>query len=279
MVVMCVWVSCVAYAEPTVLEIIPLNYRNADEIMPLIRPFAGADGTVSGMRNQLIIRATPENLAQIKQILASLDRTPQQLMITVNQGGQVLNNRDDVAVSGSARIGKNGRVTIPDSGQPQGAAIGGSSADSPRVRVLSSRGNESSANMQTVRVLEGSQAFIQVGQSVPVPERTVTRGPNGTTVTDTVTYRDVASGFYVTPRINGDRVTLDISTRNDTPGTQLGGANIQRASSTVSGRLGEWISVGGIDQEQTRSGNVNLSNERSVSRDSRSIQLKVDVLR
>lgn len=266
-----------AYAEPTVLEIIPLNYRNVDEVLPMIRPFIGSEGTVSGMRNQLIIRATPTNLAQVKQILATIDRTPQQLMITVSQGGQQLNNQQEISVSGSGRVGKYGRVTVPDTGQPSGATVGNNSA---RVRILSSSGNESSTNMQNVRVLEGNRAFIQIGQSIPVPQRTVTQGPNGVTVTDTVTYRDVGSGFYVTPRVNGDRVTLEISTQNDTPGTQgLGSANVQRAATTVSAQLGQWVSVGGIDQDQTRSGNANLSNERSVSQDNRSIQIKVDLIR
>ena len=52
------------------LEIIPLQYRTADEIIPIIRPLVHQGGTVTGMNNQLIVKTTASNLIEIKQILA-----------------------------------------------------------------------------------------------------------------------------------------------------------------------------------------------------------------
>ena len=45
----------------------------------------------------------------------------------------------------------------------------------------------------------------------------------------------------------GDQVTLEISPFDDTAGRLPGSVNVQRLVTTVSGRLGEWIALGGSD--------------------------------
>ena len=80
------------------------------------------------------------------------------------------------------------------------------------------------------------------------------------------------------PRVSGDRVTIDISPRDDTPGPLPGSVNTQRLVTTVSGRLGEWIELGGASGEQGASGSGIASyGTRSASRQRR-LLLKVDEL-
>ena len=120
-------------------------------------------------------------------------------------------------------------------------------------------------------------ATINVGQSIPVPARVVTRTVNGVVVQDTTSYRDVGTGFQVRPRVSGDRVTLEINPHRDTPGSG-GTVNIQQAYTTVSGRLGEWMELGGSSVSETRSGSGILSGNAAQRSDSRSIWVKVEEL-
>jgi hypothetical protein len=93
-------------------------------------------------------------------------------------------------------------------------------------------------------------------------------------------YRDVDSGFYVTPRVSGDRVTLEISSANDrvvNPAT--GASSIQRVQTVVSGRLGEWIEIGGTSEQRTRDESVILGRSSDAGRDYRRVLLKVEEAR
>ena len=78
----------------------------------------------------------------------------------------------------------------------------------------------------------------------------------------------------------GDRVTLEISPQYDTPGSQgYGSVNTQRLTTTVSGRLGEWIELGGSGQQSSSSNRGGFSAGTSEVRDSRSVWLMVEELK
>jgi type II secretory pathway component GspD/PulD (secretin) len=143
-------------------------------------------------------------------------------------------------------------------------------------------------NTQTLQVLEGNSAFIRMGQSIPVPQReTVREMVNGRIVerrASSVDYRDVNTGFYVLPRVSGDRVTLEISPQRETlasPEQNLprGSINTQRATTVVSGHLGEWIEIGGISQGIASDRSTTLGSTRELAADNRRILLKVDEIR
>ncbi len=142
----------------------------------------------------------------------------------------------------------------------------------------------SDRNTQSLRVMEGREAFIRVGQSVPVRGRQVTRSVVGGQVVEQVVestqYRDVTTGFYVRPRVSGERVMLDVSPQRETLSSDVrGGVNVQRVVTTVSGRLGEWMEIGGIEQDATGQESVLLGRASSATRDSRRVLLKVEEVR
>ena len=41
------------------IEVIELKSRSLEEILPLVRPLIGADGTATGMGNNLVLKAAP----------------------------------------------------------------------------------------------------------------------------------------------------------------------------------------------------------------------------
>ena len=111
-----------AYAQNTVLEVIPLRYRMAEEVIPIIQPMLAREGSISGFQGQLVVRTTPANLDEIKRILASIDTMPRQLLITVRQDADVDRSRSAAEVSGSVG-GDQGRVTVPGSRDPRGGSV------------------------------------------------------------------------------------------------------------------------------------------------------------
>jgi len=277
-------VSLTVQAQNTVLEVIPLRYRMAQELIPIIQPMLAREGSVSGFQGQLVVRTTPANLEEIKRILASLDTAPRQLVITVRQESDVARSTSNAEVSGSVG-GDHGRVTIPGSGGTRGGNVVLRDGDDQlRVNVLEGTSSETDRSEQTVRVMEGREAFVRIGQSAPVRERQVQRTVVGGRVVEQVVegaqYRDVASGFYVLPRVSGDRVTLDVSSQRESLSRRsAGNVKVQSLVTTVSGRLGEWMEIGGVRQDASGQQAVLLGRTSTTSRDNRRVLLKVEETR
>jgi hypothetical protein len=261
------------------VEVITLDYRTAEQVIPIVQPLVGPDGAVTGMQNKLIVRASPERLAQIKQVIASIDSRPRRLMITVRQNTTREALAREAGVYGTAG-GEHARVTVPEQPGRAGARVEvGSGDDRVSAKVWASAGQATSADEQQLQVLEGNAAFIQVGQSVPYRGRTVYRDARGASVVeDHTSYRDVTSGFYVLPRVVGEQVILEINPQQNTLGPR-GTVNVQQAATTVSGRLGEWIELGGVGQQAEAQGSGTVYSTRRLSSDTRSIFVKVEELR
>ena len=277
------------HAEGGTVEVITLRYRTAEQLMPLLRPMLDKDGSMTGMQNQLIVRTSPRNLNDLKKILATLDAMPRRLLITVRQDAAVDRERTEVQAS-SRIVAGNGGVAV---GEPARGAGGVAQVqrgdDVLRARTDSTRSLSDDHNAQTLQVLEGNSAFINFGQSVPVQQLQVTPTiVNGRVINSVngaaVQYRDAQSGFYVLPRLSGEQVTLEISPQRDTfarPEQNLppGSINTQRAATTVAGRLGEWIEIGGIAQGGANQQTVILGSTRETSADNRRILVKVEEIR
>ncbi|GAB4348197.1 MAG: secretin N-terminal domain-containing protein [Gammaproteobacteria bacterium] len=231
-----------AIAQP--LEIIELKHRTAEQLIPLLRPFVVEGGTLTGRGNQLIVKTTPENLREIKKLLTNLDKALQQVVITVLQGEAVRLAEDEAQLRAALGIGSHGRI---EAGRPD---MEGNSAE---LRIRRTRSRHRREDVQRVRVLEGSAATLFLGQAIPLGSRTITRSPRGAEVTDSVEYRELRTGVAVIPRLSGDRVTLEITTRRDALSPSgAGRIDTGGIQTTVSGRLGEWIELGGISE--TRNG-------------------------
>ena len=92
-------------ADQTILEVIQLKHRTTNEIIPLIDQFLDKQGALSGMQGKLIIRTTPENLREIKQLLNEIDNAPRRLMITVKQDVDSTTARSLLKLSGGISKG------------------------------------------------------------------------------------------------------------------------------------------------------------------------------
>lgn len=263
--------AALAHAQPATVEVITLRYRTAEQVMPALRPLLDKSGTLTGMQNQLIVRTTPANLAELRKVIAAIDTQPRQLMITVRQDAGLERERSEAQAGGRVVVG-----------------TGGGEETALRARVDGTRSLREDRNVQNVQVLEGNSAFIAVGQSVPVQQiiaaPTLVNGRVVNAVGANTQYRDTQSGFYVLPRTNGDRVVLEISPQLESfaaPAQNLpqGSVNQQRATTTVAGRLGEWIEIGGVAQGASGRRDAILGSTREIASGNQRILVKVDEVR
>jgi hypothetical protein len=213
-------------------------------------------------------------------VLDSLDRAPRRLLISVRQDATAARALREQAVSG--RVTEGGvSVEYPDPGRG-GLEVGAGDerGDHIRYHVQDSQSFEDDRNSFRVQAVEGQPALIQIGQSVPVPTQTQVITPGGVVVQEGTQYQEATSGFYVLPRISGDRVTLEVAPRM-TRVRSAGGFpvfELQNVITTASGRLGEWIIIGGLDQDLSNSDQRALATAAGESRSSRTIMLKVEEL-
>ena len=270
-------IAASALAQQSVLEVITLKYRTADQLIPLLQPFVDRDGSLSGMQNQLIIRTTPANLAEIRKILDQVDAKPRQLLVTVRQDVDLESARREAALSGRIGIGDNASIAVPGSrGRDEGLVVqGGSGNTSVRGRISARDVRASDANTQRVQVLEGNVAFIRVGQSVPVPSQQVIQTPYGTQVVQSTQFRDFNTGFQVLPRVSGDTVTVEINPQRDRPGRYPGAGSVQGMSTVVSAPLGAWMEIGGTAETSAVQSSANPSHLAETGAERRSVLLMV----
>ncbi len=234
-------IASVSRAES--LETIPLQHRTAEDLMPILQPLLPQGAVMTGTGNVLLVRADAATLGRMREAVASLDRAPRQLLISVGQSSGV--DAGGTSVRGSGTVGS-GDVQVGINRPPQATS-------GAQVVARSGSTRDSLRNVASVRALEGFETYISVGQSRPYTSTSVISGGGWRppTVVQTTGFQDVQSGFFATPRVNGDRVTLVISSQQQ----QLTGGGRQQqvttgsATTTVSGRLGEWMEIGGSSSQ------------------------------
>ncbi len=243
------------------LEVIELKGKSAEEILPVLLPLLESGGTLTGVNNQLFLKTSPHNRDEIKRVLAAIDQPARRLLITLATDRDALDQ-----VRGAGARGE--------------IVLGSQSGLAGQAQVWDNRSARNQRGVQRVQTIEGGRAFIQVGRAIPLPMRRVQLTPAGVVIGEEVVYRDVGSGFYVYPRLTGERVNLEIVQQAEQFGSSHGPATVssQRLMTTVGGRLGEWIALGGSDRssDDRRDGAFTLGT--GSQRDTRSIWLRVDAI-
>lgn len=205
--------------------VIPLKYRTAEDAIALLKPFMHPDGVISGTGYTIVVRSTAKNITDLKDILADFDSPLKRLQISVSYDRQyVLQDMQAQAEAGAKNGQLNGQVTVYQTQRRQ---------DVPGV--------------QRIQVVQGQWANIQAGKQFPITERH--RNPDGT-VTETIRYEHVSTGFQVFPQVNGDTAILKIKPYHASMSRE-GRGQIQQQSleTTVSAPLGKWVELGGIIQK------------------------------
>lgn len=256
------------------LEIYQLNQRSAAEIIPVIQPMLPTGSAINGHGYQLLVRGDEQTHSLVQQMLARIDSAPRNLLIEVrfsNPSTQVQRN------TGAEISAQSGDVSVKAGDAPeQGTEIGISSNNaqlqlSDKITTTNSNNN----SKYNLRVLEGNTAFIQTGTALPY--NTTTLYPSGV-AQSSIQYRQTRSGFLVRPRLNNDRVLLDILPSQEGLSSQgRGSIDTTKVQTTVSGRIGEWIELGNISSSTSTGNSGTLSSSTQQRNQSTHIYLKIEL--
>ena len=163
-----------------------------------------------------------------------------------------------------------------------------SDGDELRIGIEDTTTTASGTQQQQVRAVEGMPAQISIGVLAPITS-TYTR-PDGRRVT-TREYYPVNQGVSVVARVVEGRVILDLDQQNNRLAGEFGtssgnrqGTNDAPAIRTqgirtqVSGPIGAWIDLGGIEQNRDRdSRGLDGATDSSLSEVS-AVMIKVEVV-
>ncbi|MGA6097687.1 secretin N-terminal domain-containing protein [Stutzerimonas marianensis] len=246
-------------------EVIPLEYRMADDVLAVAQSVVGEQGKVNAYGNQLIVNAPDSVIAELRTVLSRLDTAPRRLLISVDTQNAASDSESGFQVDGSFG---GGNVRL-ETGQ------NGNSGEN-RVRIIRHSTASQGGGVQQVQATEGYPALIQVGQSVPI----TTRDTDGYgQIYQQTQYRDVTRGFYATATVHGEQVQVTISSHDDRLDRyQPGVVNVRDTDTRVSGRLGEWIPLGGVNESASANQRGTLRRYSTTGQEDFSLRLKVERL-
>jgi hypothetical protein len=221
-------------------EVVPLQHRSSAELLPAAQALIGRDGTVSAFENKLIVNASAERIDDLRALLQQLDTVPKRLMISVDNSDS---NYQDTRGEG---------------------------------QVIHYGTSNREGGLQQIQASEGQPALIQIGQSIPI---TSTSTDGYGRVQSNTEYRNVTQGFYVTPSLIGDRVRLQISSNNDRLSQERADVvKVQSTDTTVSGRLGEWITLAGYNQQSQAERDPSSRTYSTQRGENMTVRVKVELL-
>lgn len=258
-------------------EIISLRYQSAEQLIPILKPLLDQDSVITGTGYKLIVKTSPQQLEKIRQLVQQLDTPVQQLIISVSHDQNILKQRERKSLAGHIR-NNHADIAIGQRRNQGGLTVKLKNNGSQIQANINQQKIQSQYNIsQQVRILSGNSAFIQTSKYVLVPQQQLIINGRKTTVSRSVQYQDVSTGFYVTPRVVGNQVSLEISAhRQKLQSRRFGHIDQLQVSTSVQGLLGEWIELGTVEEITNSSQSGILSRQSRTATDSQHIFVKVD---
>lgn len=260
-------------------RIVQLKHRSADDILPTLLPLLDQDGRISGHQYQLFVRTSERNFAEIERVLKEIDTPLRNLRIAVRLANSSNTTTRQQDVSADQSLSNNTRIVISPSVPSRGGLVVRREGAQGTVQYRTERhtSTRSQDDSQFVSVIEGRRAYIAVGVALPQVQSYLVLAGNRLTLVSGVTYRTVATGFEVLPRVRGAEVDLEITPRVAFLGDQ-GSQQVRfsELSTQVSVRTGEWVDLGGILSNASQVGRMILGGDTRESQAQSSFQVRVD---
>jgi type II secretory pathway component GspD/PulD (secretin) len=252
-----------AFAE-TEFKIFTLQHRFASDLLPIVDPMVGADGTANGIDNQLIIRAQPERMREIEALVTQMDAARVNRKISVSTSNSMQSQHERTEASGKVKMGKvivgNDRRARPNTGN---------------IDIERNTSNTQLSSNQFINVLDGERAFIRVGQIVPFTQEWVTITQRYVHVERFTDWREVSTGFAVRPRTVGNQVELEITPRIARLNNQ-GYIDFEDLTTVIRTSLGSWVDIGGTMLQNDEVSRKILGRQSSASQQNSNLSVKVD---
>jgi len=234
--------SVIADAGSRQSYVITIQHQLPETMIPAIQPLLAESDGISAYNHELIVTTDPQRIQSIRELVSQLDKPLRNLLITVKNNNNDSSTDNNSGFSGGIRQGK----VFIGTGEPVRTQREGLTVRSEGLGYSTNTTTRSASTQseQQVRAIEGSPAFIYTGESRLFSTHDAYGNSESTEV-------NANKGFYVTARITGDRVQLELFITNDEfnqPATRSSQAamSTQRLSTTISGSVGEWISLSGL---------------------------------
>ncbi len=249
--------SLLGAATESVMEVVPLFNRPANELQPLIVPLLENNEQLIGNGFSFILKTTPARQRELKNLIQSLDTRLANLSIRVKQ------SKDKTADQLNAGIGVEVVVPLSKPADVQGSVNA----------VYEQRQQQQSLDSeQVIRALEGKPALIKIGSQQPFTQRFHYQTGYRQRVTQLI---EASRGFSALPRLQGEQVFLEISPWSEqftTPNT----LETQAARTSVNCKLGQWVEIGTINEQSHSTNNGLLSTGHTNQQNTVHILIKVD---
>lgn len=251
------------------VAVIKIKYRWARELAPIVQSMLSADGsvTVSERVNSLVVVDNQEAIQRVRAYLAKFDIPLAQVRIRVRFYEQRAGEAGSVSVRG--------RVSDED----WHAAAGGRKKDGADISLREGRRQRTNFSEHAVIATTGQAAYIIAGKEVPYhdrwPKLSRRYGPGAAPQTTRV----IETGFEVVPTIFSDRVLMKIVPRmayDDDPDAVV---RFYGARTEVSVPFGQWVEIGGVDDQQNEVVREILSRGRNNQATSMSMAIMAEKLR
>lgn len=261
------------------LHVIELHHRSARHIIPLLQPVLTPGEALTGTGYQLIVRATPAQLRDLETIVRRLDKARQRLLLTVRRATRAKMVALGLIASTTSHTGDVRTYSTDQAATTGVQIIHRGPRGTIKTRLFGTESRNTGNDEQQVQVLAGQPAFIRFGLEIPVPQQS-TLSVNGQAVTqNSLTYKNLGSGFYALARIKGDTATVVIDPQRQMLATQGGGmiAN-QQVATTVSGKVNRWLDLGGSADDVPKQSAGTIYQTEPAARGHSRLWLKVTVL-
>lgn len=227
--------------------VIPVNYRSASEVVPIVKGMLSPGGTVTfaASVHSLVVTDTAENIQRVQAFLETFDTAPLQVRIRLKFTEKALSK--ERSIQGKGRVSGNG----------WSISTGGKTKDGVEIQADDRKEQQQQTNEHILVTTSGTPAYILTGVDVPYRQRWIDFCRRYAVCTDTIEYRRIDTGMEILPMIVGDHAIIEITPRISRmqAGDPEGVIRFTRASTRLSIPLNQWVEIGGTDQ----SGNEVLS--------------------
>lgn len=221
-------------------KVIQLHYLQVEQAVQLIQPLLEENDKVGGSGQTLVIKANSSTILQIREMLHKVDVPPVTFTVSVYQG-----DPEFLSVQNNNSI------------------------------VYSTQPQSEKQRSQSVKVMNGSAAYIDTNEEMPIVSSV------GVGLFTGVDYQQhqVKNGFWVQPTLQGDQVKLTIKKIREQI-SSAGGQQFdnQQVNTTVMVPMNKWVLLGSAEGAQpVDNSSITLSAGRSYSQNS-SLYIKVSLV-
>ncbi len=242
----CIGLILLFFAAPGLSEersiaVIRISYRTAEETASVVKTLLSPEGNVAADpgTNSLIISDNEESIEKIRDFLKGYDVPVAQVKIRVKFNESA--SSSDRSLSGRGGVSEE-HWSVSTGGRRRDDGI------DVRLQDRTERGQ--SASEYFINVASGSSAYIMAGKHIPYQERWVYLCHRYASVTDTVVFREIETGFEVRPTIMGERAYIEITPRiaHEAPGEEAGVIRFAQASTSLTVPVNQWFTIGGGEE-------------------------------